>query len=310
MSWLLLRGLGRERRHWYEFPERLRELVAPEPVFLLDLAGMGTERERLPLPSVPWLARDVARRATQLASSAGQRNDNSWSLIGLSLGGMVALELCWLWGRSVARAIVINSSSNITSPVARLQPRALLGLASALITRDPLRRESRVLELTSALPASARRAYAERAAAWWRWRRPRAARFSVSCARRRALSHPARTAFQRGCAFSVRGEIAWSTLHVPGIWRGAMPHHFWNIRGPGTTSHSMIPPGFAGVLHDFHRRRLSPECHAIGSRVNRSRDGSAGSRPERLLLLPNVSGYALTSHGRHADPVRSTPCQV
>ena len=165
MSWLLLRGLGRERRHWYEFPERLRELVAPEPVFLLDLAGMGTERERLPLPSVPWLARDVARRATQLASSAGQRNDNSWSLIGLSLGGMVALELCWLWGRSVARAIVINSSSNITSPVARLQPRALLGLASALITRDPLRRESRVLELTSALPASARRAYAERAAA-------------------------------------------------------------------------------------------------------------------------------------------------
>src|SRR4051812_46601339 len=120
MSWLLLRGLGREQRHWYEFPERLRELVAPEPVFLLDLAGMGTERERIPAPSVPWLARDVAQRAAQLRSSPGRGNNpDTWSLIGLSLGGMVALELCRLWGQRVARAIVINSSSNITSPLAR-----------------------------------------------------------------------------------------------------------------------------------------------------------------------------------------------
>src|SRR5215510_10791267 len=119
MSWLLLRGLGREQRHWYEFPQRLRELVAPEPVFLLDLAGMGTERGRLPPPSVPWLARDVARRAAQLTSGPGRGNPpEAWSLIGLSLGGMVALELCWLWGPRVARAIVINSSSSLTSPVA------------------------------------------------------------------------------------------------------------------------------------------------------------------------------------------------
>lgn len=167
MSWLLLRGLGRERRHWYEFPELLRELVAPEPVFLLDLAGMGTEHRRLPLPSVPWLARDVARRAAQLANSTGGASEpGAWSLIGLSLGGMVALELCWLWGQRVARAIVINSSSSITSPVARLQPRALRGLGQALMARDPLVRESHVLELTSELSVPARRTYAERAAAW------------------------------------------------------------------------------------------------------------------------------------------------
>lgn len=184
MSWLLLRGLGREQRHWYEFPERLRELVAPEPVFLLDLAGMGTERARLPPPSVPWLARDVARRAAQLASSLGRSNPpGPWSLIGLSLGGMVALELCWLWGPRVARAIVINSSSNLTSPVARLQPGALRSLGRALLSKDLLARESDVLELTSELPASARRAYAERAAAFISTAPPtRSAFFSQLCA--------------------------------------------------------------------------------------------------------------------------------
>jgi len=184
MSWLLLRGLGREQRHWYEFPERLRELVAPEPVFLLDLAGMGTERERIPPPSVAWLARDVARRAALLPSSAGRRkHPDAWSLIGLSLGGMVALELCWLWGQRVARAIVINSSSNITSPVARLQPSALRGLGRALIARDPLARESHVLELTSELPMRTRRAHAERAAAWGDQASPtRTAFFSQLCA--------------------------------------------------------------------------------------------------------------------------------
>lgn len=208
MSWLLLRGLGREQRHWYEFPERLRELVAPEPVFLLDLAGMGTERERLPLPSVPWLARDVARRAAQLTNSPGSGNEpGAWSLIGLSLGGMVALELCRLWGPHVARAIVINSSSNITSPAARLQPSALRGLGRALLTGDPLARESHVLELTSELPAPTRRAHAERAAALVKRAAPtRRAFFSQLCAAARFAPPSAGSLSAELCFLSSRRD--------------------------------------------------------------------------------------------------------
>ena len=171
MNWLLLRGLGREQRHWYDFPERLRILVAPAPVFLLDLAGTGTERGRLPLPSVSWLARDVARRAQQLPGVRREPRDGRaceapWSLVGLSLGGMVALELCWLWAQRVKRAIVINSSASITSPTVRLQPRALQGLAQALWARDATEREGRLLAVTSQLPVAEQRHYAELAAAF------------------------------------------------------------------------------------------------------------------------------------------------
>jgi pimeloyl-[acyl-carrier protein] methyl ester esterase len=172
MNWLLLRGLGREQRHWHDFPERLRALVAPEPVFLLDLAGTGTERSRWPPPSVPWLARDIARRASQLpgwlpsAAPSGAARDAGWCLLGLSLGGMVALELCGLWTERVAHAIVINSSARITGPTARLQPRALQGLGRALFARGARAREEHVLALTSQLPAADRHDYAERAAAF------------------------------------------------------------------------------------------------------------------------------------------------
>jgi pimeloyl-ACP methyl ester carboxylesterase len=271
MNWLLLRGLGREQRHWYEFPERLRELVAPEPVFLLDLAGMGTEHERLPLPSVRWLARDVARRAVQLTNSGGHGNKpEAWSLIGLSLGGMVALELCWLWGQRVARAIVINSSSNITSPLARLQPSALRGLGSALITRDPLARESRVLELTSELPAPARRAYAERSAALATRHPPtRAAFFSQLCAaarfappsasslsaqlcflgsRRDRLVHPV-------CSRDLARRYAAPFLEHP--WAG----HDLALDDPAWICQRVARVSIAGPL--------SPECHSIGSHVKR-----------------------------------------
>jgi pimeloyl-ACP methyl ester carboxylesterase len=170
MNWLLLRGLGREQRHWYDFPERLRALVAPEPVFLLDLAGTGTERARLPVPSVPWLARDIACRAAHLHGlqrerQAGVAGDPVWCLLGLSLGGMVALELCALWRQRVAHAMIINSSARITRPTARLQPQALQALARALLARDALAREQHVLALTSHLPAAERHSYAERNAA-------------------------------------------------------------------------------------------------------------------------------------------------
>jgi pimeloyl-ACP methyl ester carboxylesterase len=170
MTWLLLRGLGREQRHWYDFPDRVRSVVAPDRVVLLDLAGMGTERERLPLPSVPWLARDIAQRlvSTNDESGPGTRapgEQGAWRVIGLSLGGMVALELCWLLSHRVSHAIVINSSGCITPARSRLEPAALSGLARTLLERDAVRREARVLELTSQLPQAQRRSLAQRAAA-------------------------------------------------------------------------------------------------------------------------------------------------
>jgi pimeloyl-[acyl-carrier protein] methyl ester esterase len=167
VHWLLLRGWGREQRHWYDFPEHLRRAVPAEYIVPLDLAGAGSERERWPRPSVPWLARDVARRLQRLpfvrVVEPRPARERDWGLIGLSLGGMVALELCWLLPHRFAHAVIINASARISPARARLERRALGPLSQVLLAPDALEREARVLELTSELPLAERRLHAQHA---------------------------------------------------------------------------------------------------------------------------------------------------
>jgi pimeloyl-ACP methyl ester carboxylesterase len=162
MSWLLLRGLAREQRHWHGFGDLLRARAGATPVVLVDVAGVGTEHRRRPLPSVEWMAHDLARRVPGLATSSGRTP--RWSVVGLSLGGMIALELCRLYPDRIERGVIINASSRLTSARARLRPGAALGLLRASLSPDPVYRERRVLGLTSALPALERERYARLAA--------------------------------------------------------------------------------------------------------------------------------------------------
>lgn len=166
MNWLLLRGLAREQRHWHEFRQLCCERLGAERVHLLDVAGVGTEHHRMPRPSLAWLARDVARRVPGL--SAPQGVGGPWSVLGLSLGGMIALELCRLFPGRLTGGVIVNASSRLTSSPARLRPGAAMGLVRAFSSRDAVRREELVLGLTSALPDGDRRRYARRAAGFTR----------------------------------------------------------------------------------------------------------------------------------------------
>lgn len=157
MNWLLLRGLGRERRHWHDFPSLLGRQLVGGRIHLIDVAGAGTERGRLPWPSVEWLARDIARRVPELATGEG------WSLLGLSLGGMVSLSLCWLLPDSIQQAVIINASGRVSERGARFRLGAVPAFARLLLEASPRHRERGLLELTSALPPAAKSDYAERA---------------------------------------------------------------------------------------------------------------------------------------------------
>jgi pimeloyl-ACP methyl ester carboxylesterase len=157
-EWLLLRGLAREKRHWHQFSRSFAARAGEARVHLLDVAGAGTERGRLPLPSVPWMARDIAQR---LADSWGPALENGparrrWSVIGLSMGGMIALELCRQLPQFFARAVVVNASSRLTGAASRFRPAAALGLIRAASDGDLVRREERILALTSRLPLAER----------------------------------------------------------------------------------------------------------------------------------------------------------
>ncbi len=162
MNWLLLRGLAREQRHWHEFRWLLAERVGAGRVHLLDVAGAGSEHARVPRPSVDWMASDVARRWPAIAAKAGE--GNGWCVVGLSLGGMIALELCRQIPARITHAVIVNASSRLTPRRERLRPAAAVALARAAFSADAVRREQRILSLTSALPHRERTRYARLAA--------------------------------------------------------------------------------------------------------------------------------------------------
>jgi pimeloyl-[acyl-carrier protein] methyl ester esterase len=192
MNWLLLRGLAREQRHWHEFRSLLTERVGAGRVHLLDVAGTGTEHARVPRPSVGWLARDVARRWPALAADAGGQGD-AWCVLGLSLGGMIALELCRQCPRRLTHAVIVNASSRLTPRRERLRPAAAVALAGAAFSADALRREQRILAFTSALPHAERVRYALLAAEFGRASSPSVWAVLAQLAAAARFSPPARS---------------------------------------------------------------------------------------------------------------------
>lgn len=103
MSWLLLRGLTREARHWGGFVPLLAQHIGEE-VFTLDLPGNG-EFAALPSPASVAAMTDFVRTQAQ-AHSAGA----PYKLLAMSLGGMVATNWAQRYPAEVERLVLINTS--------------------------------------------------------------------------------------------------------------------------------------------------------------------------------------------------------
>lgn len=145
MKWILLRGLARERRHWGEFPALLQRRLGGAEVITPDAPGNGRRhRERSPTTIVD-MTEDLRR---SLRGAIGE--DEPAMLVGLSLGGMVALDWAGAHPREVAGVVLINSSAR---PLAawreRARPSAWPALLRILLAA-PSVRERLILALTSA----------------------------------------------------------------------------------------------------------------------------------------------------------------
>lgn len=157
---VLLRGVGREAAHWGEFPDRLRRALAagggaasavgaagptggPDLV-CLDLPGAGA-RHREPVPAtVPGIADGV--RAELLARAPGARP----LIVGLSLGGMLALHWALAHPGEVRGLVLVNSSAGSLSPFwRRARPRTWPTLLAIKLARSVAARERRILALSS-----------------------------------------------------------------------------------------------------------------------------------------------------------------
>lgn len=137
-SWYLLRGLGRESRHWFTFDRQLATSTGA-PVVAIDLPGTG-KRRHLPCPiSVEEIARGLELTVDSSATVG---------LIGISFGGMVALEAANFHGRRVSHLVLINSSSRLSPTTERLRPLGMLRFAQAIREADAGKREELIYRLT------------------------------------------------------------------------------------------------------------------------------------------------------------------
>ncbi len=107
MSWVFLRGLTREARHWGAFAQqfaRIRQAPGESPIVLLDLPGNGVFYTQ----ESPRSVRAMVDFARQQLLATGQ--PPPYSLLAMSLGGMVAADWAQRYPHEVARLVLINTS--------------------------------------------------------------------------------------------------------------------------------------------------------------------------------------------------------
>jgi pimeloyl-ACP methyl ester carboxylesterase len=126
MSWVLLRGLTREARHWDGLPQELA--AAGHTVLALDLPGNGVFCGRRSPASVRAMTL-FARQQLRLQGVPPPHR-----LLAMSLGGMVAADWAQQFPHEVAALVLINTSMRPFSPsMDRLRPgnwQSLLRLAA------------------------------------------------------------------------------------------------------------------------------------------------------------------------------------
>lgn len=144
MDWILLRGLAREASHWGGFVERLQSSRPGDRFHLLDLPGTGIHHQS-PAP------RSLRETRLFLEKAYGQR-PRPFGLIGLSLGGMVALDWAQQRPDHCAALVLINTSSGFSRPWQRLRPANWPAIVRLLLSADLTRRELGILTLTSNTP--------------------------------------------------------------------------------------------------------------------------------------------------------------
>jgi pimeloyl-ACP methyl ester carboxylesterase len=121
-TWLLLRGLTRETRHWGRLPDALRDAAGGD-LLPIDLPGNGTFAHVRSPATVEQMV-DFVRHAALQAGMPGQ-----YRVLAMSLGGMVATAWAQRHPVEIERLVLINTSMRPFSRAPeRLRPSAWGGL--------------------------------------------------------------------------------------------------------------------------------------------------------------------------------------
>lgn len=147
-TWVLLRGLTREARHWGDFPASLSAQLeasghGPVRVVTPDFAGNGQQHGA---PSATRVSEMAEQLRADLAN-AGYRPP--YHVLALSLGAMAAVAWAYRHPDELARLVLMNTSMQPFSRFyQRLRPQNYLRLL-ALLAANPAAREHTILRITS-----------------------------------------------------------------------------------------------------------------------------------------------------------------
>lgn len=156
LTWVLLRGLTREARHWGDMKLQLKHQLnltfppARHQVVALDLPGNGA----LFAQASPVSVRGMVEAARRQLLATGAKPP--YALVAMSLGGMVATDWAQRYPREVARLVLINTSMRPYSGITeRLRPASWLRLAwLAAHWRNPDSAERIIHQLTCSADSS------------------------------------------------------------------------------------------------------------------------------------------------------------
>ena len=144
---LLLRGLTRQKAHWYDFPKKL-EKASGYRVFHLELPGAGKYSQVV----FPLKTEALVQFLNKQIEEFKKENEGEWHLVTISLGGMVALRYLECFPNSVSSACIINSSARDLSPIHhRMQLGVWKKILKVPFTKDAREQEENILSMVTNL---------------------------------------------------------------------------------------------------------------------------------------------------------------
>lgn len=148
-TWIFLRGLTRDSRHWGTFPRVFAETFAGATIVALDFPGNGARNSETSPATVPALA-DACR-----AELAARGVRPPYQVLAMSLGAMASVSWAARYPHEVDRCVLINTSLRPLAPFYwRLRPRNYPTILRLLLSADASESERAILRMTSRMRAA------------------------------------------------------------------------------------------------------------------------------------------------------------
>ncbi|WP_246033142.1 alpha/beta fold hydrolase [Shewanella canadensis] len=140
ISFVLIRGLFREQRHWGEFPALLSKAFSDSDVICVDIPGSGRRNMELSPVSIESMV-DKIREDLDARAPV--------NIIAISMGGMIGLRWAAMYPDEINSVICINTSAkNYSGFHHRLSPENYFKIIKAVFSNVE-RREKAIYSLVS-----------------------------------------------------------------------------------------------------------------------------------------------------------------